>query len=83
MMWLDFLHGSSAWWFSVFSIFSLPQEHWAQPSFLIDKPSLLNSVAVSAQSYLSGNMLQSVSYLLIYTFLSNATKEALLSNTVR
>ena len=43
--------------------------------------SLLNSAAVLALSYLSRNMLESVSYLLIYTFLSYAS-QALLSDTV-
>ena len=45
MMWRDVSHGSSAQCFPVFSIFSLPQELWAQPSlwsskvfFLIYKP---------------------------------------------
>ena len=43
--------------------------------------SLLHSVADLALSYLSGNMLQCVSYLLISKFLSYATKEALSSDT--
>lgn len=43
--------------------------------------SLLHSVADLALSYLSGNMLQCVSYLIISKLLSHATKEALSSDT--